>query len=76
MSRKVNYDFLDCANKMPALSHVNSRDNSDIKKSKVAQWLVNQPEVMQKIFDMAKNKKVIKYDPTTQTWRGADCDGD
>lgn len=76
MSRKVNYDFLDCASKMPALSHVNPKENFDIRKSEVAQWLVSQPEVMQKIFDMAKSQKVIKYNPATQTWQGVEYSGD
>ncbi|MBQ9346046.1 MAG: hypothetical protein IJT94_01735 [Oscillibacter sp.] len=38
--------------------------------SQVADWLCRQPEIRQKIFEMAKDRKVIVYDKASGTWRG------
>ena len=75
MPKRVNYDFLDCARKMPALKHKNG-NAFDITKSEVCAWLIKQPDVAQKMFDMAMNRKVIKYDPETGKWQGADYEPD
>ena len=69
--KKLDYSFLECARKMPALQHVKSKP-FDITQSEVAKWLVSQPDIMQKIFDMAVRHQVITYDIKTQTWRGVD----
>lgn len=69
--RNLNYDFLECAKNMPPLRH-SGEGNFDVNKSEAAKWIASQPEVMQKIFDMAARKKFILYDPLTQTWKGAD----
>ena len=44
----------------------------DIRKSEVAKWICSQPEVLQKIFDMANRKGLIEYDSETNTWKGID----
>lgn len=69
---KINYGFLDCARKMPELHHSKADSKFDIRESEVAKWLVQQPEIMQKIFDMASRKGVIVFNPDTRTWKGAD----
>lgn len=69
MAKKLNYDFLECARKMPPLRHIIS-GSFDITQSEVAKWLTAQPDIMQKIFDMATNHKVISYDPKQKTWKG------
>ena len=71
MSRRLKKDFLDCTRKMPRLKHAVG-DRFDIRTSEVVKWLVNQPEIMQKIFNFAMNEKTIVYDPDTGEWRGAD----
>ncbi len=71
--KKLNYDFLDCAKDMPPLAHSTSKP-FDITKSEVAKWLVSQPEVMQKIFNMASNRAVIKFNSETQMWQGVNYD--
>ena len=71
MSRRLKKDFLDCTRKMPRLKHTVG-DRFDIRTSEVVKWLVNQPEIMQKIFNFAMNEKTIVYDPDTGEWRGAD----
>lgn len=71
MPRKVNNDYLNCARKMPRLKHtVGSK--FDIRTSEVVKWLLNQPDIMQKVFNFAMNGGVIVYDPDTGEWRGVD----
>ena len=71
MPRKMNHDYLNCARKMPRLKHTVG-DRFDIRSSEVVKWLVNQPDIMQKVFNFAQNSGVIVYDPNTGEWRGAD----
>lgn len=71
MGKKLNYDFLNVARNMPRLRH-KVGDRFDINTSEVVKWLVSQPEIMDKIFIMANNHKVIVYDQNTSEWRGAD----
>ena len=71
MSRKTNNDYLNCARSMPRLKHtVGSK--FDIRTSEVVKWLLDQPKIMQKIFNLAMNSGTIVYDPDTGEWRGAD----
>ncbi len=71
MGKKLNYDFLNVARNMPRLRH-KVGERFDINTSEVVKWLVSQPEIMDKIFIMANNHKVIVYDQNTGEWRGAD----
>lgn len=71
--KKMNYIFLESAKEMPPLAHTTTKP-FDITKSEVAKWLVSQPEIMQKVFDMAANHKVIKYNTEKKTWQGVDYD--
>lgn len=72
---KMNYDFLKCARRMPPLLHQKKGEKFNISESEAAKWIASQPEVLQKVFDMARYKGVIQYDPESGMWRGADCDG-
>lgn len=67
----LDYGFLECARKMPPLRH-KVGEVYDVRRSEVAQWLVKQPDIMEKLVGMAKSKGVIVYDPDTGTWKGAD----
>lgn len=71
MKKQLNYDFLNCARKMPRLRHTVG-EQFDIRTSEVVKWLLKQPDIMQKVFDFAANHKVIAYDSATGEWRGAD----
>lgn len=73
--RKFNYSFLNCAKNMPPLTHSISVP-FDITKSDVAKWLVSQPDIMQKVFDMACNKGLIKFNSTNKCWQGVDYKND
>ena len=70
--KKLNYDFLDCLKKMPPLQHSITGTDYDVRKSKAVQFMIRQPEIMQKIFNMAMNHKVIQYDPISGKWKGVD----
>ena len=69
--KKLDYSFLECARQMPPMKHIKS-EPFDITQSEVAKWLVSQPDIMQKIFDMARRKGLIEYDSETNTWKGID----
>lgn len=74
MSKKLNYDFLNCAKVMPPLYHTLPNEKFDIRKSRVIWWLMKQPEILQKIFDLAANRKMIYFDKETGKWQGVDFD--
>lgn len=68
--RTIDYNFLKQCKNMPPLIHNHENGNFDIKESEVCDWLCQIPEVRQKIFDWAKNKKLIKYNQSTGKWQG------
>ncbi|WP_299055669.1 hypothetical protein [uncultured Eubacterium sp.] len=68
--RSLDYSFLESAKVMPPLRHKNKTGKFDVMESDVCEWLTHIPEVRQKIFDMAINKKYIKYNNHTQKWEG------
>lgn len=76
MAKKMKYDFLDCVKHMPPLRHSVPGRKFDVAESEAATWISNQPEVMQKIFDTARYRGVIAYNPETGMWQGVDYNGD
>jgi hypothetical protein len=56
---------------MPRMKH-KEEDPFDIMKSKAAEWLINQPEIRQMVFDLARSSKAIVYDKGTNTWIGVE----
>lgn len=68
--RTINYDFLKQAKNMPPLIHKTKGQDFNTKKSEVCDWLCQIPEVRQKIFDWAKEKRLIQYDSQTGKWKG------
>jgi hypothetical protein len=70
--KTINYDFLNCAKMMPPLNHAVPNCEFDINDSDVADWLSSQPEIKQKLFEFAKNKRLIVFDAESHTWRGID----
>lgn len=71
MRKQVSYDFLNCARKMPRLRHTVG-NKFDLRTSEVVKWLLDQPDIMQKIYNFATSHKVIVYDADTGEWKGAD----
>lgn len=68
--RNIDWDFMDCAKRMPELVHHRKDQEYNIMESEVAEWLCKQPEIRRKIFSFAKQKKLIVYDPEKGTWKG------
>lgn len=65
---------LDCAKKMPSLSHSSKIDTPfNIRESEAAQWLCRQPSIMQYIFDKANANGLIEFDQATGFWQGIDA---
>ena len=63
---------LDVAKNLPPLRHSLPGEVFDIAHSEVVRWLMGQPEIMQLVFNAARNRGFIVYDKETGTWRGAD----
>lgn len=61
--------YLDKAKMMPPLRH-KVGEHYDVMKSEVCDYLCSIPEVRERIFDLAKEKKFIVFDPETRTWSG------
>lgn len=83
MSRSINkkyptveLKFLEIGRKMPPLYHKLPNEEFDIEKSEVVQWLIQQPETKQFIYDRIMNRskalKPIEYDSHTGKWKGVD----
>ena len=72
MGRKMKFDFWEPIKQMPPLPHSYPGVEFDITESEAAAWIASQPEVRQKMFDMARYHGVIQYDPDTGTWKGVD----
>ncbi len=58
-----------CIANMPQLSH-KPEDPFDIHGSEVVSWLISQDAVLQWIFDTAKARGLIVFDPASQKWHG------
>ena len=71
MGRSLDYGFLNEARNMPPRRHANS-ELFDIMQSDVAAWLVQLPEVRQKVFYMAAHKGLIVFNGSTGLWEGVD----
>ncbi len=56
--------------KMPPLRHTLPGQPFRLENSEVVRWLLNQPDVMQSVFDKAK--KYLRYNGDTGTWQGVD----
>ena len=65
--------LLAVAKHMPPLYHKLPGEVFDIEKSEVVKWLVQQPEILNYIFNQIKGKNpYIVYNSTTGKWRGID----
>lgn len=61
---------LDCLKQMPPLTHSRVGEAFDITKSECAQWMAAQPDLMQYLFNEAKNHGYIRYDPKQNCYVG------
>ena len=70
MRKTKNLNRLSVASKMPPRYHTLPNRKFDIFESEVIKWLLAQPEILQYLFNKAKEYCV--YDPVTGKWRGKD----
>jgi len=57
---------------MPPLRHSVPGQDYDVRQSEVVRWLVQQPDILQIVFESVKDHKEIVFDRDTGTWRGID----
>jgi len=61
---------------MPPLSHwPDDGHGFDIMRSDVVDWMCNQKELRQALFNFVKNSGVITYDLESRCWRGVEWTG-
>ena len=68
--RRTRNSALEVARRVPVLDHFHKGHPFDLLESDVASWLVSQPEILQFVFNLCKNARVIVYDGGK--WRGTD----
>jgi hypothetical protein len=61
---------MEVASRMPPLRHFRRGEPFDIMHSNVAQWLSDQPELRQELFNWCKHRGIVTYDLETHLWRG------
>lgn len=71
-ARKKAYS---CAAEMPPLHHKWKGEPYDVMESEVVEWLVEQPEVRERVFYEARQSGMIEYDRETGEWVGSDFYG-
>lgn len=74
--KKVISKYLEVAKKMPPLYHTLPGRQFDIQISEVAQWLIEQPEILNYIVNRIKGGRgqspYIVYNSDTGKWQGVD----
>jgi hypothetical protein len=71
--RKLTSNKLDVIKSMPPGYHKLPDREFDIHKSKVVKWLIQQPEILQYLWDeVARRTEHVVYNPTTGLWVGVD----
>jgi len=68
--------LIQIARKMPPLYHTIPGKQFDIQKSEVIQWLINQPEILNWMWNNVKQSKDVVFNPESGTWQGADFEDD
>lgn len=64
---------LDTAKSMPPLYHKLPGENYSTEKSQAIQWLIQQPEIQEFIWDKIKQSGDVFYNSATGKWQGVDC---
>lgn len=76
MAFKKRSKKLNVAKKLPPSYHTIPGQEFEINKSEVVRWLINQPDILNYLWDNIKQSKDVEYDPETGIWTGVDYDGD
>lgn len=71
---KKRSKLLDVAKWMPPCYHVLPGEEFDIKRSEVAKWLVQRPDILNYVVNRIKGSNgqssYIVYNPSTGKWQG------
>lgn len=67
---------LSVAKKLPPSYHTLPGQEFDIKKSEVINWLIDQPNILNYLWDNIKQSGDVFYDSETGTWTGVDWNGE
>lgn len=70
--KRKKSELLEVAKNMPMNFHRLPGMGYDPDKSKVLDWIANQPELLEWIFQQLRSTGYIVYDPAWQAWHGVD----
>ena len=71
MRKNINRSqLLKLTTNMPPLRHSIPGQEFNIHNSEVICWLINQPEVLNYIWNNIKNSGTVVYDSESGTWQG------
>lgn len=74
--KRMHSKNLKLVSNMPPLHHTLPGEIFDYKKSETIKWISKRPEIVNYIFDHAKNSGLIIYDSSTGKWQGVDWEGE
>lgn len=72
MAKKKNDKRLNVVRRMPPLPHAIPGQPFDIRKSEAANWLLQQPDLLNYFWDLITHTGYIRYDKTLCVWTGVD----
>lgn len=73
---KKRSKLLDVVKNMPPLYHTMPDEPFDIKKSMVIRWLINQPDILNWIWNNLKQSGDVIYNKDTGKWQGTDFESE
>jgi hypothetical protein len=56
----------------PGKRHHAAGEDYRVASSEVVAWLIQQPEILQYVFNKIAHSGAIRFDPSSGTWRGID----
>lgn len=69
---KKRSKLLEVARMLPPSYHTLPGEEFDIEKSEVIHWLVDQPEILNFLWNNIKQSGDVAYDSATGLWQGID----
>lgn len=72
MTKRVRSKLLEAAKKLPPSYHKLPGKDFDITKSEAVRWLIDQPDILNWVWNNIKNSGDVIYDPATGLWHGVD----
>ena len=73
---KKRSKLLDVSKKLPPSYHTIPGQEFNVKKSEVINWLIDQPEILNYLWNNIKQSGDVFYDSETGIWTGVDWEGD